>query len=162
MASDIPFLILQKQLKWQWKQSNSHSPNTLTCHFDINAFPTISFQYPIQKRNVINFSAWPVKKASKKSRFQFSQLFTLPKTITCSLNHCYSIFNVCDCYVCFHNIIQFCSSWISNIVINGMWLNNNHWIIFIHILNVRLNWVRDELTFNASDNDVAPESPILL
>ena len=43
-----------------------------------------------------------------------------------------------------------------------MWLNNDQLIIFNNKLNPRFNWVRDELTFNASDNDVAPDSPILL
>ena len=43
-----------------------------------------------------------------------------------------------------------------------MWFNNNQLIIFINKINTRFNWVSDELTFNAEDNDVAPESPILL
>ena len=43
-----------------------------------------------------------------------------------------------------------------------MWLNNNQLIIFNNKHNPRSNWVSDELTFNPSDNDVAPDSPILL
>ena len=70
--------------------------------------------------------------------------------------------NTRDCYVCFQSISQCFSSWISNLVPNGMWFNNNQLIIFINKLNSRSNWVSDELTFNASDNDVAPDSPILL
>ena len=50
--------------------------------------------------------------------------------------------------------LQYCS--------NGMWFNNNQFIIFNNKLILRTNWVSDELTFNPSDNDVAPESPILL
>ena len=69
--------------------------------------------------------------------------------------------NIRDCYVCFQTISQCFSSWISNIVPNGMWLNDNQLIIFINKLISRTNWVSDELTFNASDNDVAPDSPIL-
>ena len=42
-----------------------------------------------------------------------------------------------------------------------MWFNNNQLIMFNNKLILRYNWVSDELTFNASDNDVAPESPIL-
>ena len=42
-----------------------------------------------------------------------------------------------------------------------MWFNNNQLIIFINKLNPRSNWVSDELTFNAEDNDVAPDEPIL-
>ena len=41
-----------------------------------------------------------------------------------------------------------------------MWLNNNQIIIFNNKLTPRYNSVSDELTFNAEDNDVAPESPI--
>ena len=43
-----------------------------------------------------------------------------------------------------------------------MWFTNNQLFIFINKLNPRSNWVSDEFTFNTSDNDVAPESPILL
>ena len=42
-----------------------------------------------------------------------------------------------------------------------MVFNNNQSIIFNNELTTRFNWVSDELTFNASDNDLAPESPIL-
>ena len=57
---------------------------------------------------------------------------------------------------------QWCCSWISNVVPNGMWFNNNQLIIFNNKLTLRFNWASDELTFNASDNDVAPDEPILL
>ena len=43
-----------------------------------------------------------------------------------------------------------------------MWLNNNQLTIPNNEPNTRFNWVSDELTLNASDNDVAPESPIIL
>ena len=72
-----------------------------------------------------------------------------------------STLNISDCYVWFQSTSQCLSPWISNIVINGMWFNNNQLIIFNNKLKNRSNWVRDELTFNASDNDVAPDSPIL-
>ena len=42
-----------------------------------------------------------------------------------------------------------------------MWFNNIQLIIFNNKLRYRYNRVIDELTFNAEDNDVAPESPIL-
>ena len=42
-----------------------------------------------------------------------------------------------------------------------MWFNNNQLIIFNNKLTTKFNWVSDELTFNASDNDVAPDDPIL-
>ena len=84
------------------------------------------------------------------------------ETITCSLNHHNLKLETCYCYVCFQNISQRSSSWISNIVINGMWFNNNQSIIFNNKLSSRFNWVSDELTFNAPDNDVAPDEPILL
>ena len=43
-----------------------------------------------------------------------------------------------------------------------MWLNDNQLIVFYYKLTPRYNWVSDELTFSASDNDVAPDSSILL
>ena len=43
-----------------------------------------------------------------------------------------------------------------------MRLNNNQLIIFNNKLTYRTNRVSDELTFNPSDNDVAPDEPILL
>ena len=49
-------------------------------------------------------------------------------------------------------ILQYCY--------NGMGLNNNQLFIFKNKLTSRYNWVRDELTFNDSDNDVAPDDPI--
>ena len=42
-----------------------------------------------------------------------------------------------------------------------MRFNNNQLIIFINKLISRSNWVSDELTFNASDNDDIPEEPIV-
>ena len=43
-----------------------------------------------------------------------------------------------------------------------MWFNNNQLIIFNNKLTPRFNWVSDELTFNAEDNDVAPDEQMLL
>ena len=43
-----------------------------------------------------------------------------------------------------------------------MLLNNNQLIIFNDKLTPKPNWMSDELTFNAEDNDVAPESPMML
>ena len=42
-----------------------------------------------------------------------------------------------------------------------MWLDNNQLIIFNNKLNPRSNWVSDELTFSASDNDDNPDEPII-
>ena len=46
------------------------------------------------------------------------------KTITCSLNHRHLKPDTCDCYICFQNINQSFSSWISNKITNGMLFNN--------------------------------------
>ena len=43
-----------------------------------------------------------------------------------------------------------------------MRFNNNQLIIFVITIKHRSNWKSDELMHNASDNDAAPESPILL
>ena len=45
---------------------------------------------------------------------------------------------------------------------NGMWFNKKQLIAFNNKLTLRFNWVSDELTFNTSDNEVAPDDPILL
>ena len=42
-----------------------------------------------------------------------------------------------------------------------MWFNYNQLIILNDKINVKSNWVSDELTFNTSDNNVAPDEPIL-
>ena len=59
---------------------------------------------------------------------------------------------------------QWWCSWWTNLVPHGM--NDNWWSCSFHSMSCEQihssKWVRDELIFNASDNDVAPESPILL
>ena len=159
----IPSLVLQKQLKekgMRTKKFSSSKHIDLSLwhkHLSINSLFNI-----ISKNEMLTLTPLDLWREHQWS-LTVNSLNNSPcqKIIIRSLNHHNLKLYICV-FVCFQTISKCSSSWFSNIVPNVMWFNNNQLIIFNNKLIPTSKWVRDELTFNAEDNDVAPELPILL